>query len=272
MRRIRRASHVRRTVAVIGTLGSVAVAATACGGGGQTRTTAAVVPPAPLVTASPTPTQPVAVAAPVVADTVSTVSPVSALVATAAHGVTVYRHPGGRVLRRLSARTDLGAVRTLLVTQRRNDGWLQVLVPIRPNNTYGWIRPDAAIVTPTALRIVVSRAHKTLTLLQAGKPVVRYPVAVGAPSTPTPPGLFSITDRLPTLAPYGPFGPYAFGLSGYSNVLTSFDGADGVLGIHGTSADWSIGHAVSHGCIRLHNRDITALYKLVPLGTPVEVT
>jgi lipoprotein-anchoring transpeptidase ErfK/SrfK len=221
-----------------------------------------------LPTTSPTAT----VAPPVVATpaTVSTVSRDSALVATAVHGVTVYRRPDGRVLTRLSARTELGAVRTLLVTGKR-DGWVQVLVPIRPNNTLGWIRPAAATVTPTPLRIEVSRAHKTLTVLRAGTPVVTYPVAVGAPATPTPRGLFSITDRLPTLDPYGPYGPYAFGLSGYSDVLTSFDGGDGVLGIHGTNADWSIGHAASHGCIRLHNRDIQALFKLVPLGTPVFV-
>ena len=177
-----------------------------------------------------------------------------------------------RIRRTERNRSVKGAVRTLLVTQQRNDGWLQVLVPIRPNNTLGWIRPHAAMVTPTSLRIEISRARKTLTLLQAGEPLIRYPVAVGAPGTPTPTGLFSITDRLPTLAPYGPYGPYAFGLSGYSNVLTSFDGGDGVIGIHGTNADWSVGHAASHGCIRMHNRDITSLYKLVPLGTPVQVT
>lgn len=271
MSRRRPAHSASRAAAVAAAIGTAAVALTGCGGG-QTRAAVAAPLAAQSPTPTPTPTVSAPTAAPVVADTVATLTRDSALIATAPHGLTVYRHPGGRLLRQMSARTDLGAVRTLLVTQRRNDGWLQVLMPIRPNNTYGWIRPGAAIVTPTTLRIEVSRAHKTLTLLQAGKPVVSYPVAVGAPSTPTPAGLFSITDRLPTLAPYGPFGPYAFGLSGYSNVLTSFDGGDGVIGIHGTNADWSIGHAVSHGCIRLHNRDITALYKLVPLGTPVVVT
>jgi lipoprotein-anchoring transpeptidase ErfK/SrfK len=237
---------------------------------------AGAVPTAAGVGASmpePTPAATVTVAGPVVAvtDTISTLSRDSALVATAVHGVTVYRHPDGRVLTRLSPLTELGAVRTLLVTGKRADGWLQVLVPVRPNNTLGWIRPQAVDVATTPLRIEVSRAHKTLTVLRSGTAVVSYTVAVGAPSTPTPKGLFSITDRLPTLDPYGPYGPYAFGLSGYSNVLTSFDGGDGVIGIHGTNADWSIGHAASHGCIRLHNRDIHALFKLVPLGTPVFV-
>jgi lipoprotein-anchoring transpeptidase ErfK/SrfK len=261
-----------RALAVVAAFG--AAAATAGCGAQQSHLTATIAPvstptptPTPAASAVVTPVAPIVVAA-----TVPTPSSASALVATAPRGVTVYQRPGGRVLRHLSARTDLGAVRTLLVTQHRDDGWLQVLLPVRPNNTLGWIGPGTATVTPTSLRVEVSRAHRTLTLLQAGKRVVQYPVAVGAPATPTPTGLFSITDRLPTLAPYGPFGPYAFGLSGYSNVLTSFDGGDGVIGIHGTSADWSVGHAVSHGCIRLHNRDIARLYQLVPLGTPVLVT
>ena len=39
--------------------------------------------------------------------------------------------------------------------------------------------------------------------------------------------------------------------------------------IHGTNAPSSIGRSVSHGCVRLLNRDIARLYELVPVGTPV---
>ena len=42
-------------------------------------------------------------------------------------------------------------------------------------------------------------------------------------------------------------------------------------GIHGTDETWSIGHAVSHGCVRMRIADVEALYPLVPLGTPVYV-
>ena len=41
------------------------------------------------------------------------------------------------------------------------------------------------------------------------------------------------------------------------------------IGIHGTGQDWSIGTRASHGCIRMHVDDVIALYKRVPLGTPV---
>jgi lipoprotein-anchoring transpeptidase ErfK/SrfK len=43
---------------------------------------------------------------------------------------------------------------------------------------------------------------------------------------------------------------------------------DGV-GIHGTGEDASIGTRASHGCIRMHVGDVVALYKRVPVGTPV---
>ena len=48
--------------------------------------------------------------------------------------------------------------------------------------------------------------------------------------------------------------------------------AGGEYAIHGTNEPGSIGHFVSHGCIRMYNADITDLYGRVSIGTPVEVT
>lgn len=42
--------------------------------------------------------------------------------------------------------------------------------------------------------------------------------------------------------------------------------------IHGTDAPWTVGQEVSHGCIRLYNRDILDLYQRVPIGAKVIVT
>jgi len=42
-------------------------------------------------------------------------------------------------------------------------------------------------------------------------------------------------------------------------------------GIHGTDEPNSIGHAASHGCVRLRNEDIAYLYSIVPVGTPVYI-
>jgi lipoprotein-anchoring transpeptidase ErfK/SrfK len=42
-------------------------------------------------------------------------------------------------------------------------------------------------------------------------------------------------------------------------------------GLHGTDEPNSIGHAASHGCVRLRNEDIAYLYSIVPVGTPVYI-
>jgi lipoprotein-anchoring transpeptidase ErfK/SrfK len=41
--------------------------------------------------------------------------------------------------------------------------------------------------------------------------------------------------------------------------------------LHGTDVPSSIGHAVSHGCVRLRNEDIDYLYSMVATGTPVYI-
>ena len=46
-------------------------------------------------------------------------------------------------------------------------------------------------------------------------------------------------------------------------------GVNGSVGIHGTAEEWSIGTRASHGCIRMRVADVIALYRRVPVGTPV---
>jgi lipoprotein-anchoring transpeptidase ErfK/SrfK len=55
-------------------------------------------------------------------------------------------------------------------------------------------------------------------------------------------------------------------------VLTHFGaGGRGEIGLHGTNHPELLGQDVSHGCIRIANRDIRRLSKILPLGTPVEI-
>jgi lipoprotein-anchoring transpeptidase ErfK/SrfK len=70
------------------------------------------------------------------------------------------------------------------------------------------------------------------------------------------------------------YGPWAFGLSGFSETLTTFNGGQGQLGLHGTNQPEKIGTRVSSGCIRLKNEDIEKLVSEVqnsPQGIPVQV-
>lgn len=107
-------------------------------------------------------------------------------------------------------------------------------------------------------QITVSLSKRTLTLFQSGRIRKNYPIAIGKMLTQTPPGKFIIVNRQPN--PGGPFGALWLSLSksGY--------------GIHGTNNPASIGKAVSHGCIRMHNRDVLELGSIVPNGTAVIIT
>ena len=66
----------------------------------------------------------------------------------------------------------------------------------------------------------------------------------------------------------GPFGPAAIGISAYSTVLTGWT-QGGPIAIHGTNEPWSIGRAVSNGCIRLPNATLAKVFREAIAGTPV---
>ena len=164
-----------------------------------------------------------------------------------------------------------GAERVFLVRETRGD-WLNVLVPVRPNESTGWIRSSDVELGRHEYRIVIDVPNRRLTAYSGTDVLVDTPVAVGSPSTPTPGGFFYTTQTVQVLPDQrAAYGPYAFGLSAYSEVLFDFGGGDGQVGIHGTSDVGSIGRNVSNGCIRLPNEEITKLAETLPLGTPVEI-
>jgi Uncharacterized protein conserved in bacteria len=43
------------------------------------------------------------------------------------------------------------------------------------------------------------------------------------------------------------------------------------VAIHGTNEDYLIGKAISHGCVRMHDKDILKVTQLVPAGSPVVI-
>jgi lipoprotein-anchoring transpeptidase ErfK/SrfK len=95
----------------------------------------------------------------------------------------------------------------------------------------------------------------------------------GRPNTPTPTGVFYVTDPVDlTAQPNGPYGVFALGLSGYSNVLSSFDGTLPQIAVHGTPYPDQVGQDLSNGCVRIPSPIILMIAKVVPLGTPVTIT
>ena len=170
----------------------------------------------------------------------------------------------------LSTEDGLPEVYMLLTswTDQAGEDWLRVRVPMRPRTGIGWV--EASALSPAHLvrtLLVVDRRHLRATLHRAGRRVWRSPVGVGKASTPTPGGRFWIRERIRSEAPRGPYGPLAFGTSAYSR-LSDWPGG-GVIGIHGTNQPDLIPGRPSHGCIRVPNRAIRRLARLMPIGTPL---
>jgi lipoprotein-anchoring transpeptidase ErfK/SrfK len=122
----------------------------------------------------------------------------------------------------------------------------------------------------SARQVLVSIPDRKLAVLEDGRVLKVFPVAVGAEDSPSPDGEFQIINRLsnPTyyhpgkVIPAGPANPLGSRWIGLS--LTGY-------GIHGTNAPRSIGKAASHGCIRMAKRDLEQLFDLVRVGDTVVI-
>jgi len=146
----------------------------------------------------------------------------------------------------------------------------RVQVPARPNGTTRWVDARGYRVFWVDTRIVIHVRAMRLELIRGGHVVLRSPIAPGAPATPTPLGRFYVTSRYTLRDPNGPWGPAALGTSAFSPVLKHW-AQGGPIGIHGTNEPWAIGHAASHGCIRLPNAMMKRLFAQVPAGTPIVI-
>ena len=156
-------------------------------------------------------------------------------------------------------------------TCEQRPGWVKVLLPTRPNGSSGWIHAGDVQVSADPYHMQVDVAAPQITVFNGTQVVYQGPVADGAPDTPTPPGLFYARVLLQTPDPNSVYGPFAYGLSAHSDALTTFEGGDAEIGIHGNNDASALGKSVSHGCVRMDNGAITELAKVLPLGTPVQI-
>jgi hypothetical protein len=145
--------------------------------------------------------------------------------------------------------------------------WYRLSLPMRPNNTMGWVSARQVELHHVSNRILINIAERKLQVLHGNNVLYTTTVAVGAPGMETPTGHYYVQVRF---HPDDTFlGVFAFETSAYSK-LTEWPGG-GVVGIHGTSAPQLLGQAVSHGCVRMSNEAALVLKRLVPLGTPITI-
>src|ERR1700722_14533741 len=181
----------------------------------------------------------------------------------------IYTRPGGPPAASLPA-TQLGSPTWVPVVQWQ-PGWDRILLPTRPNRSTGWIYLGGGGLQTarTAYQVRINLAAYRLTVLDTGRSLGSWTVAVGAAGTPTPAGR---TFLLASLAPQHPtYSPLILPLGAHSGTLTTFGGGPGTVGLHGWPDPAVFGHAVSHGCVRVPPAALRTLSR-VPLGSPVIIS
>jgi lipoprotein-anchoring transpeptidase ErfK/SrfK len=124
-------------------------------------------------------------------------------------------------------------------------------------------------------RLILKLRERRVYLYQGDRLLESYPVAIGKKGWETPTGDYQVIRMVQDpawehpwngdIVPPGPDNPLGERWIGFWT-----DGKN-TIGFHGTPAENLIGQAVSHGCVRMRNRDIKALFEQVQLGTPVIV-
>jgi lipoprotein-anchoring transpeptidase ErfK/SrfK len=179
--------------------------------------------------------------------------------------------PGAHSIARLLTKTEFGSPDVLWVVNHA-PGWLGVMTPQAGNGRVGWIAQSAVSLSRESWKLEVSLGARRLTVLDDGKVVVRYTVAVGTGGAPTPTGRFAVTDRLVTDDPAGPYGCCILALSAHSpHAIQGWTGGTRIA-IHSTPDSGSIGEAASHGCVRVTLAEGRWLLAHIPLGTPTLIS
>ena len=196
-----------------------------------------------------------------------------AYAAVAERRLRAFRRPGGESFATFGTQNANGVptvfgVVAVQLTQACAPQWFRVQLPQRPNGVSGWVRAGDVEVARVRTRIVIDVSARRLTFFRDGNRELTTTVAVGSPATPTPAGRYYVNQRLVPTDTGGPYGPGAIGISAFSNVLTGWT-QGGPIAIHGTNAPWSIGHAVSNGCIRVRNDVLRRIFHETLSGTPV---
>lgn len=152
-------------------------------------------------------------------------------------------------------------------------------------------RVPSPLLRQPELQLVLDRRTRQLMVLRDGRLVRRFPAAVGADGWETPVGRHQVLQKVAdpiwqhpgdgrSVHP-GPSNPLGSRWIGFFRDCQGRSGWDGerylevkgctVAGFHGTPHRWTVGRAVSHGCVRLFDEDVRELYELVQVGTPVTV-
>ncbi len=145
----------------------------------------------------------------------------------------------------------------------------------KPKHAFKDFQEYLGIETEKLIRVVLRLGERRVYLYEGDEEIASYPVAVGKPGWETPTGNFEVIQLVENPQWQNPWtgevkeaGPNtALGLR-WIGFWT--DGKD-AIGFHGTPTVDTIGYAASHGCVRMRNEHVVALFEKVQMGTPVVV-
>ena len=153
-------------------------------------------------------------------------------------------------------------------------------------------RIPADLIDDEGLHLVLDRRTRQLMVLKDGRLLRRYPAAVGTEGWETPAGRHQVLEmvanpiwehpgngRQVAAGGQNPLGSRWIGF--YRDCTPRQNAWDGerylsvdgctVAGFHGTPHRWTVGRAVSHGCVRLFEESVQEVFDLVQIGTSVTV-
>lgn len=186
------------------------------------------------------------------------------------HAVALHERPDGPVVARLGWRTPFGSQRVWWVQDSTRPGWAGVQDARTGNRRRLWIRldPEAVELSGTDYAVAVDLSSRIMRVRHRGRIVERIKVSVGRRESPTPQGSFQVTDRLGGGRFYG---CCVIAVSAVQPNLPSGWLGGNRIAIHGSPAPKPVGRAATAGCVRLSERPLRQLFRMLPLGTPVRV-
>jgi len=184
--------------------------------------------------------------------------------------VPVFGRPGGGPAIAAVPAIEVGSPTWLPIVARK-PGWLQVLLPSKPNGRVGWLAEDSSVLKTarSGYQVRVNLATFKLSLFNHNEQVGSWTVGTGSSVDPTPPGrtfiLGAFTD------PQQNYSPIILPLGVHSPSLDSFGGGPGTVAIHtwlNRPTQNVYGAKSSNGCIRVPPAALSLIEK-APLGTLV---
>jgi lipoprotein-anchoring transpeptidase ErfK/SrfK len=151
-----------------------------------------------------------------------------------------------------------------------DERWGLVEIPYVWPRRDGWISLRDLRRSSTHVEVEVDLSTHRISVTKFGRRLFGLRAATGATASPTPPGAYFITDRIPFSAGSS-LGSFAFGISGIQPNLPPGWSGGNQLAIHGTNDPSSIGRSASAGCLRVSESALERLKPLLQLGTPVIV-